>query len=203
MDLVCIIFSDLELILGQRRLRNAQCWDVSAEILFCLVWVYCLGFLTLGWVSQGWSPDSGRGKPDSPLQQPLIMNFTLSPPPTGNKVILGVLQLSDLKNRGVGDRRRPVFLSQQQKALRQIGSTPQSCTPYSKSSWLTTLPCVRPSLCSNPLPRPDSRLGSRVNRTHYPKVAKNPEKPPEPAGPNFPTPRRLPLCLLLPPRKVD
>lgn len=103
MDLVWIIFLDLELILGQGQLGKARCWDVSAEILFCLVWVYCLGFLTPGWVSQGWSPDPGRGKPDSPLQLPLIsLNFTRSPPRTGNKVILRVLQLSDLKNRGVG-----------------------------------------------------------------------------------------------------
>lgn len=141
MDLVWIIFLDLELILGQGQLGKARCWDVSAEILFCLVWVYCLGFLTPGWVSRGWSPDPGRGKPDSPLQLLLIsLNFTRSPPRTGNKVILRVLQLSDLKNRGVGYRRRPVFLLQRRKALRQIGSAPQSCTPYSKSSWLTTRP---------------------------------------------------------------
>lgn len=123
----------------------------------------CLGILfglfDTGVGVSGWSPDPGRGKPDSPLQLPLIsLNFTRSPPRTGNKVILRVLQLSDLKNRGVGYWRRPVFLLQRRKALRQMrGGAPQSCTPYSKSSWLTTLPCLHSSLCSNPLP-PLARL---------------------------------------------
>lgn len=113
-----------------------------AEILFCLVWVYCLGFLTLGWVSQGWAPDPGRGKPESSLQRPLIsLNFTRSPPPTGKKVILGVLQLSDLKKRGVGDRRRPVFLVQQQKALRQMrGGVTLSPVPLTQNPHDST-PC--------------------------------------------------------------
>lgn len=47
----------------------------------------CLGivFGSLGWVSQGRSPDRGQGKPETPLLRPLIsLNTTLSPPWTGN-----------------------------------------------------------------------------------------------------------------------
>lgn len=170
----------------------------------------CLGILfglfDTGVGVSGWSPDPGRGKPDSPVQLPLIsLNFTRSPPRTGNKVILRVLQLSDLKNRGLGYRRRPVFLLQRRKALRQMRGVPLSPVPLTQNPHgsppcpaCTRLPAAIPSL-----PWPDSSLGSRVNRTHYPKVAKIPEKPPEPAGLNFSTRRRLPHCLLLPPRKVD
>lgn len=49
----------------------------------CLV--ISFGFGSPGWVSQGRSPDPGRGKPESPLLRPLIsLNIPVSSLRTGN-----------------------------------------------------------------------------------------------------------------------
>lgn len=63
---------------GTGAAAKARCCAVSREILFCRVWVYCLGF----WHSVGCLRDSHpeRRKPESPLRRLLTaLSITLSP----------------------------------------------------------------------------------------------------------------------------
>lgn len=176
-------------------------------------------FLTLGWVSWGRSPDPGRGKPESPLQRPLISLKDHPLTSTDRKLKLNSqgrgsrIQRPQKWGVGSGEPEASTFSFAAAESavadywcvwggpsavLHPLLETPMGLHPY---------PCPRARV-SLRQPPPSAALESQLQvepLTHIPlsspKVSKVLEAP-DPAGLNFPTPCRPPLSLLLPPRNL-
>lgn len=227
MGLAWLICADPELVPGpQERLRKARCSGVSGGNA---VWLY-LGFWhSGGCLGQGRSPDPGAKKPRKPFTATADLLEYHPLTSTDGKLKLNSQergpraqrpQKQGLGERGTGaggDLRLPLSPLRQQKGLRQMGGGGArknpwlSCTPYPKPPQVSCpgrflppragLPAA--TLSPGRTQRVPAPKGTRpIPLIHTPKPPGS-MKAPNHAGPNFPTLRKTPLRLPLPPRKVD